>query len=208
MRVFGITENNQVAGCQLASVYIRCRSTDFLDFALVYKTVQGFLPSNNCLRVPTRCIDCIGNELSICTLDIRKVVADIVSDETCTAQAVLLISGNIRCFARRGRTVCYGFFTRCACAIRDIGKHGTRCPRTVRTGLIKSAVFNLLLNVISRVLQSTENGMVCHIGRKIRSSGGKCRHRQSGNNHHDRKQGRHQLGKFLLNFHYILSFLF
>ena len=127
MRVFGITENNQIAGCQLASIYIRSGSADFLDFTLVYKTVQGFLPSNDCLRVPTRCIDCIGNELSICTLDIRKVVADIVSDKTCTTQAVLLISGNIRSFARRSRTVCYSFFTRSACTVRNIGKHGTRC---------------------------------------------------------------------------------
>ena len=45
MRVFGITENNQIAGCQLASIYIRSGSADFLDFTLVYKTVQGFLPA-------------------------------------------------------------------------------------------------------------------------------------------------------------------
>ena len=40
-----------------------------------------------------------------CNLD-RKVVAEIVSDEACTTQAVLLIAGNIRCLARGGRTVC------------------------------------------------------------------------------------------------------
>ena len=50
-------------------------------------------------RIPT-CV-CWCNFWCKCNLD-RKVVAEIVSDETCTRQAVLLISGNIRCLARRG----------------------------------------------------------------------------------------------------------
>ena len=125
--VFGSAEDNQVTGGQLAMIHIGCACSDFLDFTLVHKTVQRFLPSNNSLGVPTRCGNGITDKACVNALDMREVVADKVGHERSTAQTLALKGRNVGCSTRYRAAVGNVLLTGGACSVRNIRENVARC---------------------------------------------------------------------------------
>ena len=193
MGVFFRTEDNQVTGGQLATIHVGCACTDFLDFALVHKTVQCFLPSDDGLGVPTRCGNGIADKACVNTLDIREVVADKVGHERSTAQTLALKGRNVGCSTRYGAAVGNVLFTGGACSVRNIRKNVARCSGAVTVRLIQRSVVLLRLYVISRVFQGTENVAVSHIVGQVGCNRRKRTHRHCHNHHYNGKQSRQKL---------------
>ena len=127
MRVFRVTEDNQVTGGQLAMIHIGGACSDFLNFAFTHKTVQRFLPSNNSLGVPTRCGNGITDKACVNALDMREVVADKVGHKRSTAQTFALKGGNVGRSTRYGAAVGNVLLTGGACSVRNIRENVARC---------------------------------------------------------------------------------
>ena len=84
VRVFGCTEDNQVARSQLTSIHIGRTGTDFFNLTFVGKFVQCSLPSDNCLRVHSRCVNSITDKLGVRSLNVRQVIHNIIADKSST----------------------------------------------------------------------------------------------------------------------------
>ena len=124
--VFIVTKDYKVTRGKLASINIRRTRSDFLNRTSICEFTKSCLPSDNRLRVHTRRIDGVQDKLSICTLNIGKIVAHIVGYKRCTTKSLFLKGCNIGCFACYSRTVCDCLFAGCTRSVVNIRSNGFR----------------------------------------------------------------------------------